>query len=279
MKPPFPYYGAKQSIADRIVAAMPPHVHYVEPFCGSLAVLLAKPPVRMETVNDLDGELMNFWKMLRDYPDALARACALTPHSRSEYLAARDYDDAPTDLEAARRTWVRLTQGRAGTLRQSLTGWRHFVAPRGSSIGMPDYLMGYVERMARAAERLHHVSLEALPALDLIVKYGQDPETLLYVDPPYLGSTRSWGNNYKHELRTENEHRALAEALGDCAAVVVLSGYPSALYEELYADWDHLDLQATTGNGGHERARVEVLWSNRPLTAQQPLFALGGPDA
>lgn len=275
MKPPFTYYGGKQSIADQIVAVMPRHLHYVEPYCGSLSVLLAKVPVRMETVNDIDGELVNFWKMLRDYPDVLGRACALTPHSRNDYMAARDYDDAPTDLEAARRTWVRLTQGRGGTLRQSLTGWRHFVAPRGSSIGMPGYLTGYVERMAMVAERLHHVSLEAMPALDLIVKYGQDPETLLYVDPPYLGSTRGWGNNYKNEMRTDEEHRNLAERLRDCAASVVLSGYPSALYDDLYAGWDYIQIEAATGNGA-QRARTEVVWSNRPMSTQAPLFDLAG---
>lgn len=98
MMPPFAYYGGKTQLAERIVATLPPHKHYVEPFAGSLAVLLAKPPTTMETVNDLDGDLMTFWRVLRDRPADLIRACALTPHSRGENVDAFDRDqvDEPT---------------------------------------------------------------------------------------------------------------------------------------------------------------------------------------
>ncbi|MEV1321975.1 DNA adenine methylase [Micromonospora arborensis] len=273
MKPPFPYFGAKGTIAERIVSLLPEHVHYVEPYAGSLAVLLAKSPVRMETVNDLDGDLMNFWQVLRERPEDLARVCQLTPHSRTEYTRCRENPTAGDDLERARRVWVLLTQGRGGTL-GSLTGWRHFVVPRGSSIGMPGYLDGYVGRMAAAAERLHSVSLECMPALDLIAKYGRDPEVLLYVDPPYLGSTRA--GLYRHEMKGDAEHRELAEALRACNAAVVLSGYPSPLYDEdLFADWHRRGLPSMTGNGRNgSKDRTEVLWSNRPLTDQGDLFDL-----
>lgn len=278
MKPPFTYFGGKIGIAERIVALLPEHLHYVEPYCGSLAVLLAKPPSRMETVNDLDATLMTFWRILREQPDELARVCALTPHSRVEYGDCRDAAPVDDEMETARRVWVNLSQGRGGTLREAKTGWRHFVTPRGSSVGMPAYLDGYVERMADAAERLHAVSLESMPALDLIAKYGRDEETLLYVDPPYLGSTRGWGNNYRHEMRTDDEHRELAEALHACKAAIVLSGYASDLYDrDLYAGWDRVSIATQTGNGGTERARIEVLWSNRPLGIQPALFDLGGP--
>src|SRR5690606_32760652 len=105
------------------------------------------------------------------------------------------------DIEVARRVWVRLTQGRGAQLRRP-TGWRHFKDPHGSSsIGMPGYLEAYRERLAPAAARLIGVSLEARPALEVIVSYGSHPDTLLYVDPPYLGSTRQWGNQYRHEMR------------------------------------------------------------------------------
>lgn len=278
MRPPFPYYGAKGTIADQIVALLPPHDHYVEPYCGSLAVLLAKQPSKMETVNDLDRDLITFWRVLRERPDDLARACILTPHARVEYVDCRDETAVPDELETARRVWVVLTQGRGGTLRDAKTGWRHFVVPRGSSIGMPGYLDGYVARLAPAAARLHGVSLECLPALDLIAKYGHDPEVLLYVDPPYLGSTRGWGQNYRHEMKDDADHRALAKALHACTAAVVLSGYASDLYDrDLYAGWDRVTIAAATGNGV-ERARTEVLWSNRPLGRQATLFDLT-PDA
>src|SRR5690606_27445667 len=101
---PFAYYGGKTTLADKIVQLLPEHDHYVEPFAGSLAVLLAKPRSAMETVNDLDGDLMTFWRVLRDRPEDLARVCSLTPHSRAEHQAAYDLGVAD-DLERARRVW------------------------------------------------------------------------------------------------------------------------------------------------------------------------------
>lgn len=270
MKPPIPYFGGKIMLGPAIAALLPPHAHYVEPYCGSLAVFLAKAPAPMETLNDLDGHLMTFWRILREQPIELERVCALTPHARAEHAAS--YAAADDDLEVARRVWVQLTQGRAGTRRQ--TGWRHYVKPAGGT-SMPDYLDGYIGRMAPAAERLREASLECLPALDIIAKYGVEPDVLLYVDPPYLGSTRSksW-DGYPHEMRDEASHRDLAEALNAARAAVVLSGYASDLYDrDLYAGWDRHTLATGTGQGDGKWAnRTEVLWSNRPLGAQLELF-------
>lgn len=272
MKPPFPYFGAKQTIAARIVELLPAHEHYVEPYAGSLSVLLAKRPARMETVNDLDGDLMTFWRVLRTRPEELARVCALSPHSRAEYAACRDRASSTEELETARRVWVLLSQGRAGATRAAGTGWRYYVNPAGCSTSMPGYLAGYVDRMAACAQRLHAVSLESMPALDMIAKYGASRDVLLYVDPPYLGSTRGWGDQYVHEMRDDAAHRELADALRDCRAAVVLSGYASDLYDrELFSGWDRVSLPATTGNGV-VRERTEVLWSNRPLGIQRSLF-------
>lgn len=271
MKSPVPYFGSKQSIAPWIVSLLPEHEHYVEPFCGGLSVLLAKRPSQMETVNDLDGQLMTFWRVLRDRPDEMVRACALTPHSRAEQIAAYRPLDGDDELEVARRVWVRLTQGRSGMLRR--TGWRHHVHPAGSATSMPGYLEAYVDRTAAAAERLHAVSLECLPALDLIAKYGSHPSVLLYVDPPYLGSTRGWGRQYQHEMKADDEHRQLAAALADCHAAVVLSGYHSPLYDELFDGWHRYEQASMSGNAKTDKARTEVLWANRPLGDQLDLFA------
>jgi len=275
LRPPIVYFGGKMLLAERIVATFPAHGHYVEPFAGSLAVLLAKKPSDHETVNDLDGDLMTFWRVLRDHPADLERACALTPHSRTEHAASYQSNDAPTDLERARRVWVQLAQGRAGMRRK--TGWRHYIDPAGSSASMPGYLAGYVARIAPAAERLRGVSLESRPALDIITKYGQQPGVLLYVDPPYLGSTRSSGS-YMVEMSTAEEHCALAEALRAAKASVVLSGYPSPLYDDLYAGWDRLEFEASTGQGGTWENRREVLWSNRPINEPNLLDLLQGGD-
>jgi DNA adenine methylase len=282
MKPPFTYFGGKTSIAPQIAALLPPHEHYVEPFAGSLAVLLAKRPSSMETVNDLDGDLMNFWRVLRDRPQDLERVCVLTPHSRAEYLAC--YEPAADDLERARRVWVNLTQGRGGQMRR--TGWRYYADPSGGA-SMSGYLGAYVARLMPAAERLKSVSLECLDALDIIRRYGSHPGALIYADPPYLESVRTRhtrgtvrGPQYRHELRTDDDHRELAEALSACAAAVVLSGYHSPLYAELYEDWNRAQIGGHAGNGiAGARLRAEVLWSNRPFPQASLFDGLEAGDA
>lgn len=271
LKPPVPYYGGKQRLAEQLADLLGrvAHEHYVEPYCGSLAVLLARPKARMETVNDLDAELMTFWRVLRDHPLDFGRAVALTPHSRAEYAAAcAPADPGVDEIEIARRVWVRLTQSRTGT--QRAVGWRHHQDPKGSAIGMPAYLDAYRSRLPAAVERLQGVSLESRPALELIAAYGRHPGVLLYVDPPYLGSTRA--RNYRHEMRTDADHQTLAEALRGCRAAVVLSGYDSELYRELYTDWHRVEISSGTSQGGSWHERTEVVWSNRDLMAQPTLF-------
>lgn len=271
---PFAYFGGKTRLAERIVQLLPAHQHYVEPFAGSLAVLLAKPRAEMETVNDLDQDLMTFWRILRERPEELALHMALTPHSRAEHQAAYDLatDD---DLERARQVWVLLSQGRGGTMRR--TGWRFYRDPKSSTYSFPEYMAAYVNRVPACAERLAGVSLECRDALEVITDYGRHPGVLLYCDPPYVGSTRA--ANYRHEMTRDDQHRELAAALADCKASVVLSGYHSSLYEDLYDGWHRAELKAWTGNGIRNGAtktdgdRVEVLWSNRPFPAEDlPLF-------
>lgn len=261
--PPMAYFGGKTMLGPRIAKLLPPHQHYVEPFAGSLAVLLAKKPSRMETVNDLDGQLMTFWQVLRDKPSELARVCMLTPHSRAEHQNAKaaDLEDLD-DVEIARLVWVRITQGRAGTLRK--TGWRYYIDPAGSSIGMPGYLSGYVDRMADAAQRLHHVSLECGSGIELCDRYARGSDICLYVDPPYLGITRSSGS-YQTEMADPESHAELLEALLRARSSVVLSGYSSDLYNEALKDWSRLEIPTMTGQGGSNQERTEVIWSNRDL--------------
>jgi DNA adenine methylase len=217
----------------------------------------------METVNDIDERLMTFWRVLRERTEELERVCARTPHSRAELDAARGDLSGLDDVEVARRVWVALTQSRTGT--RLPAGWRHFINPKGSSFGMPGYLNAYVDRMPAAAERLCGVSLECGPALDLIDHYGQCPDVLIYADPPYLGSTRRSGG-YPHDMPTDDDHIALSVALRACHAAVVLSGYASSLYNELYPDWHVTRINTSTGQGGNNQGRTEVLWSNRPPT-------------
>jgi DNA adenine methylase len=269
LKPPIGYYGAKATIAPAIVDLLPPHAHYVEPYAGSLAVLLAKPPAKFETVNDLDGNLVTFWRVLRDRPDELIRAAACTPHARAEYEACKPLDDEDLDdLERARRVWVILTQGRTRTLRPR--GWRHYIAP--AYVSIPTQLDQYVDRLIEAAERIRDVSIENQPALDLIERYGQSREVLFYVDPPYLRETRA-SLEYALEAADEADHRDLATVLHGIDATAVLSAYPSPLYDELFADWHRHAIETSTTQGGRTKPRTEVLYCNRPF-ADLGLFAV-----
>ena len=253
LAPPMPYAGGKQLQATAIANLFPPHDHYVEPFGGALSVLLAKTPAKIETVNDLNGDLMTFWRVLRDRPDELERACALTPHSRAEYLEARNLD-IDDDIERARRVWVQLTQGRGASLGVK-TGWR-FVHGT-NRMALARYLDGYLARIAPAAHRLRGVSLESRDAFALFDAYDR-PGTLFYVDPPYLASTRH-GPQYAHEMLDSDDHQRLLDRLLACRGHVALSGYDSDVYHDALRDWTVHKFPAVAMTGD---ARTEVLWTN-----------------
>lgn len=267
VKPPFAYYGGKTTLAPVIADLLPAHEHYVEPFAGSLAVLLAKKPSRAETVNDLDGDLVTFWRVLRDQPEELARACMLTPHARDEYLLAERHLRPDNELEHARRVWVRLTQGRTNSMREK-PGWRVRQDAKGAS--MPTTIAGYAERIVDVARRIQGVTIESRDATQVIRDYGRYENVCIYADPPYLGSTRE--RSYGVEMLADDQHEALADALNSCKATVILSGYHSPLYAELFADWHRTEMAAPVALSG-EAGRVEVLWSNRPL-GEPDLFDL-----
>lgn len=270
------YYGSKHRSADWLIGLMPPHLGYVEPFAGSLSVLTRKPVVKLETVNDLDRDIMTFWRVLRDRCEDLERACLLTPHARIEHAETLPLRPDPYDeVEHARRVWTRLAQGRAGQLRR--TGWRHHQTSQRVGSGMAARLDQYVGRFSAVATRLRNVSLECKPALEVIRDYGCDRTNLLYVDPPYLGSTRTGNTSgYAVEMADEDAHRELAEALRECEAAVVLSGYPSPLYEDLYDGWHRYERAAWTGQGNAKATRTEVAWCNRPAEAE--VLAFTGTD-
>lgn len=254
MRPPFPYYGGKQRIASKIVERLPAHGHYVEPFFGGGSVLLAKEPSRLETINDVDGRIVNFWQQLRDAPDELARLLHLTPHSREELEMAFEHSQLP--LEDARRVFVLLTQGRGARL--TGTGWRYILDPD-STMSFNAYISGYLKRIQPAAERLMNASIECKHAFEVITSYGAREGTCLYVDPPYLSATRNSKSVYRYEADSPEFHSDLLEHLLASKASVVLSGYDSELYNEALVGWEKHTLAAKTATG----PKTEVLWIRR----------------
>lgn len=271
---PLPYYGGKARIAARIVSLMPAHRVYVEAFAGGLSVLLTKPPAEVELVNDLDGEVVRFWRVLRDHPDEFARLCALTPYSRAEFESAVDRSDC-TDLEAARRWWVRVRQGLGHGARETI-GW--FRTNGESRAGR---VLRSLDQFSRVAARLARVDLECRPAVEVITLWDA-PDVLHYCDPPYLSSTRrSPGDRYAVEMTTA-DHERLAETLHAVQGAVLLSGYPDPLYEVLCAGWHRTEipnrlLAGQVASGENSRPVTEVIWQNRPPPQRGLYDALPSP--
>ena len=261
LAPPAPvlrYHGAKWKIAPWIIRHFPPHTTYVEVFGGSAGVLLRKRLSPIEVYNDLDGEVVNFFRMLRERPEALARAVELTPYARAELETAREPADDP--LEAARRFAVRSWMSIGGPTTQWRSGFRYRRDDKSQMWVQWNRLPAAIVATAR---RLKTITIENADWQTILRRYDA-PETLFYCDPPYLGETRSkWGKfraAYKHEF-TDADHEALAEALQGIQGMVVISGYPSPLYAELYEarGWARRCMNTINQNGSQAR---ECLWLN-----------------
>lgn len=248
--PALKYYGGKFRLAQWIINYFPKHIHYVEPFGGGGSVLLQKEPAILETYNDLDSNVVNFFRVLRHEPDELVRHIKLTPWARSEYeLCLENSGEA---MEDARRFFVRLWMSLHSGTRTSKSAWR-----RGKKKKAP---MKYLrpENLYAVAERLQNVQIENRDALKLIAEMDS-PDTLFYLDPPYPASTRTDKNRYACEMNDDDDHRKLAAEISDLRGNIIISGYKCPLYKEIFEDigWVRID-KNTLANGGIKR--IESLW-------------------
>jgi len=213
----FGWYGGKFSHLDWLLPFLPKCHHYCEPFAGSAAVLLNRPPANVETYNDIDGEVVNFFRTLRNDPDALIRAIGLTPFSREEYHLAI-YGNAVdiSDVERARRFYIRARQTRTGLAQTASLGrWANCKdTSRAGMSGVVSRWLGGVEALDAIAHRLLRVQIENRPALDILRLYDS-PQTLFYCDPPYLHATRGDSNAYGFEM-DEPQHREFAAVANEC---------------------------------------------------------------
>jgi DNA adenine methylase len=260
-RPILRYHGGKFKLAPWIISHFPEHRIYVEPYGGGGSVLLRKDRSYGECYNDLDSQIVNVFSVLRDPQSAerLRVALELTPYSREEFEGAYEVSDDP--IESARRTIVRSFQGFGSdsTNPSWSTGFRAWSNRSGTTPAhdwsrYPAYVPAFVDR-------LKGVVIEQRPAIS-VMQSQDSPTTLHYVDPPYVHSTRSFQvgrqarQRYRFEL-TDEDHRALATVLHELVGMVVVSGYPCGLYDELYADWKCITTKAHADGGA---ARVECLW-------------------
>jgi DNA adenine methylase len=276
-RPVMRYHGGKWLLAPWIISHFPPHRIYVEPFGGAASVLLQKPRASVEVYNDLDGQVVNLFKVLRDplKASALSELAILTPYSREEFLSA--FAPAPDDVEDARRALVQSFMGRG--IRHTETGHaKGFRASRIASAGSHGVGEGWLtvpERIASVAARFVGVEIENRDAAH-VIRARDSRDTLFYVDPPYPHGTRYLDGQraYRVEM-ADDEHRALAVELKRCAGMVVVSGYACELYDaELFAGWHRAERDAFADGAAK---RTEVLWLN-PRAYESlgagPLFSL-----
>jgi DNA adenine methylase len=257
----FGWYGGKYSHLNWLLPLLPKTIHYCEPFGGSAAVLLNRDPSPVETYNDIDSEVVNFFHVLREQKDALIEAIGLTPFSREEFAMAIAQPKNVSDLERARQFFVRARQVRNGLAQTASTGrWANcLLTSRAGMGGAVSRWLGSVEGLSEIVQRLLRVQIENAPAIEVIQRYDS-PDTLFYCDPPYPHDSRGDTQAYAYEM-TDEEHRELARVLRSAKGKVALSGYRCAIMDELYGDWNRVE--ATPKNiMTSKQIRTEVLWVN-----------------
>lgn len=266
-RPVLRYHGGKWMLAPWILSHFPQHKIYTEAFGGGASVLLRKRRSYDEVYNDLDGEIVNLFRVLRDEQQARRLICLveLTPYARQEFADSYEATDDP--VEQARRTLARSFMGfGANGTAGAKTGFRAGLRAAGTSAAH-DW-MNFPPHLARAVERLRGVTMENRPAVD-VLRFYDDPRALHFVDPPYPHGTRGYGS-YRYEM-ADDDHRELATVLRGLKGMVVLCGYACDLYDlELYPDW-HRVTRNTYADGA--RPRTEVLWIS-PDAVAQPQLAL-----
>ena len=267
MRAVFRYPGSKWGIAKWIIDHFPENYEkmvYLEPFAGSGAVFFNKHPSAVETINDLDSDIVNLFYVLRNHPAELKEALSLTPYSREEY--DRSFEPADEPVEKARRYMVKTTQA-IGAKLNTKCGWRNHKQMKIG--GTACKWAGITETIDAAATRLRGsttnlVQIEHMDALRLIARYNT-PEALIYLDPPYVRSSRKSGALYKHEMSDEQQIQLL-ELISNSKAKIIISGYRNDLYDKYLCSWEtDSTLSQTTST---EKAE-EVIWMNYKAPAKQ----------
>lgn len=265
MKAIFKYPGSKWSIDNWIISFLPEHHSYLEPFAGSLAVLMNKPRSNIETVNDLDGNVVNLFEWIRKDPERLAREIYLTPYARQIYDMA--FDAVPADsFDRAVNFYIRLNMGHGFRTNGKKVGWKNDVQGRERAYACQDWC-NLPGKIMQAAERLRGVQIENRPAVELVPRFNY-PNVLIYADPPYVLGTRH-GKQYRCEMDDEDQNELLDVLIGHKGPVLI-SGYDNGLYNDRLKGWHR---EETTCYSQVCSKKREVLWMNYEPVQQLELFS------
>lgn len=252
------YPGSKWSMTDWIISNFPigyENMTYLEPYAGSLAIFFNKNRSQIETINDLDNNIINLFEVIREQPEELKRAIKYTPWARQEYK--NSYEMTGNKLEDARRFLVRCWQA-IGTKTSDITGWRNNIKPSDTGASRWTRLDKSIDDAAKRLQNYKNflVQIENMHAVKLIKRYNR-PYVFIYCDPPYLLSTRS-NRIYKCEM-TDNDHIELLQALLEHTGPVMISGYINEIYSEMLKGWS---VQTNISNCEMGKSATEVIWMN-----------------
>jgi len=264
VRAPFGYYGAKQRIAQQIIKHLPPHNAWVEGFCGSAALTLAKKPVPIEVINDRDGQIVNLFNQLRNNAEALCRAIALTPYAREEFKLCREPQNGLEPLERARRFLVATMMTVNATIGSSWCGFSFSQSyAREGKEARVNRWYNLPVRLTNVVERLRGVRVENRDACELLTMFADRPATLMYLDPPYYTKR---DHRYVIDANDRQFHADLLAACQRAKCMLLISGYKNDLYEEMLTPergWTTSTIEThTRDTSGKDYARTEILWMN-----------------
>jgi DNA adenine methylase len=279
-RPVLRFFGGKNKLAPWIVSNLPEHQKYAEPFGGSASVLMHKPMSQIEIYNDIDKEVTNVFVVMqnRELFETLLWRLKFTPYSSEEYFRSRETSDDP--VERAARTIIKSFFGHGSDSIFRNSGVRKYSHNRAGRVNdtisaaewatyVHEALITFANRLAPGNEGALRTMILCEPALDVIRRHD-GPKTLFYLDPPYLRCTRTGNGRYRHEM-SDDDHQILLETLLRLRSMVVLSGYPSIMYDEMLVGWEHIERDF--------RGRTEVLWRNPAAVAAMPAqIAIPYPD-
>lgn len=261
VRPPVKWHGGKHYLARKIIPIFPLHRIYLEPFGGAASVLLNKPPVDVEAYNDLDLRITRLFRVLQNHGDEFIRKVQFVPYSQYEFDEAKVYPSNASDVDMALCDYIRWRQSFGGRG----TSWSYTTTrARGGMAGDVNAWWTAIDQLPKIIERFRRVQLLSQPALKAIRKFDHD-EALIYCDPPYLHSTRNVNSRDVYGIEMdENDHASLAEILNSCKSKIIISGYPSKLYNQLYKSWRKIEFDiANHSAGGRKKQRKrETIWLN-----------------